>query len=305
MQSYLQTIQFNWPDYGRYRNFGYTESFDLNKDELGVLLNTPLWQAVYKIQWADRQFVDALNHFQSYLDEKRIGLKEITENGVYKYVIYSDRITMFFPILIGSGIHALRSALDTAISVLVEGVSGERPDRVSFPFYETEQQLRSSFQPSTRFCSKCHARHEQKPYQEAIIKNIPELQDLIVESFRPWKAGNYYLWALNKLDNIQKHRSLLIALSNFQVSVDFISENFVNAKGNLWIINPGQEMTIYESNNPIYIANNVGVSANPTLYGEMPLAGDNLFEGLGQMYKETRLVLIKLYEAFKDHKAMS
>lgn len=30
-----------------------------------------------------------------------------------------------------------------------------------------------------------------------------------MEVFQPWENGNYPLWALSKLDNIQKHQMLL------------------------------------------------------------------------------------------------
>ena len=42
-----------------------------------------------------------------------------------------------------------------------------------------------------------------------IKEAAPDLVEIIVDKIRPYEEGNYFLWALGKIDNIDKHRLLI------------------------------------------------------------------------------------------------
>ena len=96
-------------------------------------------------------------------------------------------------IVAGEALHALRSTLDHLIWHLIE-INGSTPkEGVSgFPIYDTLDKYNAEKTRKTDGCGK-------------FVLDI-------IDRARPYKTGNIYLWILNKLDNIDKHR-LLIALA--------------------------------------------------------------------------------------------
>lgn len=274
-------------------------------EALVPLRASPLWQAVFKLDWADDQFVDALNIVQDYISNGGTGVREESDANGHRYVLYAERLPKHVPILIGSGIHALRSSLDAAVSTLIEGVSKKRLDRVGFPFAETEQSLRLSFEPSRSLCGKCGHPHEQKPRQKRILDYVPELKDVLLEDLKPWKEGNFPLWALNKLDNYQKHRSLLLVITATSAAMDYFTPEGVHAFANLWRVHPGQEFVIAESRTMVIARSKPSIEVTPALPEDLPYGGDPLFEVLGTLYRSTHSALITLYEKFKGHEALS
>jgi hypothetical protein len=98
--------------------------------------------------------------------------------------------------MIGDAIHNLRCALDHTVSEIVRMLGGNDAD-VHFPMHETRKEL-------------------EKSIDRGLKKKIgPELCSFIVETIKPYRTGNYPLWALNKLDNLDKHRMILVANYTF------------------------------------------------------------------------------------------
>jgi hypothetical protein len=95
------------------------------------------------------------------------------------------------PLAIGDAIHNLRASLDFLAYELMSA-SGTIDEQMRFPFYKEEDNLRKQVGKS------------------GLLKNCgPDVARLIVDGVKPYKDGNYDLWAMNKLDNIDKHRLIV------------------------------------------------------------------------------------------------
>jgi hypothetical protein len=82
-------------------------------------------------------------------------------------------------------IEGLRSALDHAANATVP-----RGKKAYFPFGDTRRDMKASF-GSDRY------------------KHLPKDIRTLFVKFKPYKAGNSTLWALNKMCNMTKHRKML------------------------------------------------------------------------------------------------
>ena len=248
--------------------------------------------------------MQASDALKEYLEHDKCGVREEYDESGHRFIAFAGRLPKVYPLLIGTGIHSLRSSLDTAISTLVQGVS-RKESRTNFPFHQTEEGLRAEFKSGTTTCGGCKYERVTKPRQKEILQYIPELEELIFEIFKPWEAGNYSLWALNKIDNIQKHRMLILAWTTTSVSFDYNTSEGVFARGCQWILHPGSDAIIAESNKRIIYARPPHVEFAPVFPRGIPFAGEPIFEVLTQFYKTTRSILETLYVRFQDHPAMA
>ena len=110
--------------------------------------------------------------------------------------IPKEPIPETFALIIGDAIHCLRSALD---HVATETVRQARISDafVNFPFAEERKDLESR----TGF----------KRIQEAIPSG--DVLSLFRSQICPYRDGNFDLWAITKLDNIDKHNFILPTVS--------------------------------------------------------------------------------------------
>lgn len=134
------------------------------------------------------------------------------------------------PILtVGDAFHNLSSALDHVASEMTALVKGN-VKRATFPFHESLDNLRDTVSRS--------------PYSDA-VKNY------IVDVAKPYHGGDNDLWALRKLDNVNKHRFLVGTISlneikDFSVQFDGggVVERFsMTTKGNASAIRMGGKVT--------------------------------------------------------------
>ena len=88
---------------------------------------------------------------------------------------------------IGDAIHNLRTALDYVVTRIV----GTGNDRITFPMHEERHNLAKSGQ-----------------FRE-VVKAFPKLEFILLDEIKPYRTGNYALWALGKVDNIDKHKLLI------------------------------------------------------------------------------------------------
>ncbi len=84
-------------------------------------------------------------------------------------------------------VESLRSALDHAACAVVNGPTRKRG--TYFPFVDKKREL-----PAT-IASKC--------------KHVPHEIKSLFATFKPYKSGNPPLWALNKICNTAKHRTIV------------------------------------------------------------------------------------------------
>ncbi|MFT8243287.1 hypothetical protein [Roseomonas sp. BN140053] len=94
------------------------------------------------------------------------------------------------PMCVGDAVHNLRAALDFLMSYVIAGATGD-VTYVHFPLHDTRKNLENAV-------------------QGVPINKAPEkIRNLILNELDPCKTGNYALWALNRLDRIDKHNFIL------------------------------------------------------------------------------------------------
>lgn len=90
----------------------------------------------------------------------------------------------------GDAIHNLRTSLDYIATKIVRDFNGST-EFVTFPFDKLRQNLID--------------RVRKAPIEVA----LPGISDLIIDRIRPYEQGDGLLWALTKLDKIDKHNMLV------------------------------------------------------------------------------------------------
>jgi hypothetical protein len=117
------------------------------------------------------------------------------ETGRYRLIFAVTKpIPDEFALLIGDTVHNLRSALDQLVFAIASQAGG-KPDRIFFPVSDTEEKLKKNLDGSE------------------IKKVAPKLADFFLNEIKPYKDGNYNIWALHQLDVTDKHRLVLPVLA--------------------------------------------------------------------------------------------
>ena len=161
-----------------------------------------LAHASFKVGRADEhiaQLKQLCEHYFSQLEHtSTVFVDEKGVNGL-RVSFPETQMIVGIPLCIGDAVHNLRAALDhTFNEILLRLVPDYKDtDRTSFPFDVTETNLRNKV---SNLVSK-----------EGLPRDVA---DIITEKIKPWKEGHapfsasYALWALSKLDNMDKHKFL-------------------------------------------------------------------------------------------------
>jgi hypothetical protein len=92
--------------------------------------------------------------------------------------------------VLGDCVHCMSSSLDH-IAYELASVYGGRPEKARMPFGDTRDKLELELKRSD-------------------FSHIPpSIANLLLEEVRPYKEGDFNLWALRKLDNVDKHRLVI------------------------------------------------------------------------------------------------
>jgi hypothetical protein len=150
-----------------------------------------------------------------------------TATGAGQIFLQSEPIPPQTALIIGDAIHCLRAALDHAAFDLTKGKA--QKEFISFPFGKSLESLKATIKGGQ------------------IQVAGPAVIDAIIDEIRPYlidedtgEHGNAPLWKLNKLDNIDKHREVLLALSKVHTKIE--SLRFTNPSiivQDVTIITPG------------------------------------------------------------------
>jgi hypothetical protein len=149
---------------------------------------------IMKIERAKRHMEELESVMRVFFGSKpyRFSGKPDTRRRCVEYTVDTAKpVPAEIPLVVGDVIQNLRSALDQVAYQLYlkGGDSHRRASRVSFQIFD-------SF----------------KEYQQEKLKKLPGVRAAAVakiDAIQPYKGGNDVLWALNKLNNIDKHRLLL------------------------------------------------------------------------------------------------
>lgn len=147
-----------------------------------------------KIERAEKHTAEALQFLMGFLDTDPYQLSIKSDPDTREAIIFmsvAKAVPLRLPIIVGDAISNLYSALDYLACELVTA-NGHRPDRTAFPISERV--------PTTA---------KQKARYEAQVSGMTqEVKDLI-ESMEPYRGADNNLWTLHKLNNINKHRTLV------------------------------------------------------------------------------------------------
>jgi hypothetical protein len=153
-------------------------------------------QALAKHDWA-KQHIDKLNHILADFRTKNlrsIGVKDQLGTGdVTYYVKEVLPIPFEIPLIVGDALQSLRCALDYVACGMVVAGGGKVTSNTKFPIVKvaTDWEVRG-------------------------LRMVAGANKLALEALRriqPYEGGNYFLWALYRLNNIDKHRLLLTVCS--------------------------------------------------------------------------------------------
>jgi hypothetical protein len=149
-----------------------------------------------KIQRADKHLEDLDTIFLALQNSYRSRVQRDAKTGgqsiKHESTEAGDAFKDTFAIITGDCIHNLKTALDHAWNAALTRIAPSLIDKYTrFPVRDTLQELEGTL-------------HGKK--MDSIC---PGLHDFIVSHAKPYKAGNFDLWAIHELDIIDKHRLLL------------------------------------------------------------------------------------------------
>lgn len=130
--------------------------------------------------------------------------------GHSKMVLQSEPIPPQTALIVGDAIHCLRAALDHAAYTMTTGKV--KKEFISFPFGKDRASLEGLINGGN------------------ISVAGPAVTKAIVEQIKPYlidentgEQGNPALWAMNKLDNIDKHREILLATAEVETHIESLT----------------------------------------------------------------------------------
>ena len=103
--------------------------------------------------------------------------------------------------MIGDALHNLRSALDILWHDIIRECGGTPSRYTRFPIRETADELEPAFKDMLK-----------KKQIEIVVKNF------LMSDIKPYKAGNYSLWALEDLNVRDKHQLLIPLLKSMYIT---------------------------------------------------------------------------------------
>jgi hypothetical protein len=157
--------------------------------------------AVERVRWAQEDIEELkvlVSHFFSSHPYERVA--EIDSKGIYMLdkIKFTRRLPPRITKLTVSAIENLRAALDHGACAVVPR---QYMTRTSFPFGDT--------------------RREFLDHLESKAKHVPDEIKSVFVRFKAYKRGNPPLWALNKICNTHKHRTIV------QPGIDIRKPEFV------------------------------------------------------------------------------
>lgn len=171
---------------------------------------------------------------QAHQKENPSRLINEVNDGKSKLKIVTEQTPVGFALAVGEILHNMRGALDHLATAIVFAVN-EVPDRrVNFPVHETKEQW---MQMATR----------DKPHQ--LAKAAPDIWKVLEETVQPWKENDLgsSIWTISRLNNIDKHRLLIILpfKANAAVNADGVNSG-IHMRHNLFTFKGWGEWTFFE-----------------------------------------------------------
>jgi len=181
------------------------------------------------------------------------------------------------PLAIGDTIHNLRSALDILICSILTFAGGNIASS-NFPMHETRENLADAL-------------------EKGEIKRVrPDLVGFILDTIKPYKSGNFGIWALNKLDILDKHRLVIPVFAVTRLSGISARDDNNNTYTNLTVtVGPAGNINLIRTGARMHITN-YGQPAIAIMFDKgHPFEGEPVIPTLHKLAKLTT----ELIEAFR------
>jgi hypothetical protein len=175
-------------------------------------------QALAKYDWANKHIgaLDAVLETFRIKCSDIIGIKEepLTGNFIY-YVRYVPAVPEEVSLIAGDILHNFRCALDYVFCGMLLAAGITPSTNAKFPIYGRPEIFEKVLPSKTMGL-------------EEEVRNA-------IRRLRPYKGGNYFLWALHELNNTDKHRLLLtMSLTNPARSLTPREESEIDPAGQFW-----------------------------------------------------------------------
>ena len=152
-------------------------------------------------------------------------------------VVTTNALPEDISLIIGDAANNLRSSLDILISGFIRKAGGNIAVG-SLPIHETRERLTSALQRSE------------------IQKVRPDVADFILNSVKPYKDGNFAIWALSKLDNVNKHRLVIPVVAVTRLSGMSARDDNNNVYDELTVtVDHGRIMNLIKTGARMHITN--------------------------------------------------
>jgi hypothetical protein len=189
---------------------------------------------------------------------------------------------------LGDAVHNLNSVMDFLWSGLARSCDPAVVSKITFPRHETRQNLQS---------------HLANPggNNAAILVAFPQAQRFVLDVVQPYKGGNGAVWGLNKIDNINKHRMLIVATHAIDFDQDIV---LVGSDGGTFIQPRGVAIQTQGFPLTIGLAPPVRVQNSPkatvaVVFGESDhFTGEPVLETLVNLVEATTKVVSQFEKTF-------
>lgn len=155
--------------------------------------------AKFKVEWA-KQHINGVKQLVHTIiaDNPNVVSVENDPQAAFATVRIGPKtfIPVSLPLHLGDAIHALNSVMDFLWSGLARCCDANLASKITFPRDETRKNLEARFNTGR---------------DAAIQKFFPQAKPFVLDVVQPYKRDDTpsYIWRLNKLDNINKHRLLI------------------------------------------------------------------------------------------------
>jgi hypothetical protein len=151
----------------------------------------PFESSFSKIAWAEKRLADFYWEIVEFGRGNPYGEVDEPHPDKPRHVVRKIKLTRDIPEstlnLASELIHGLRSSLDNAVFDIALATGTRDPRSAAFPFAKDISEMANAL-------GRC--------------KNVPPPIQSFLCGLQPYQGGNDFLWALNKLSNIDKHRIL-------------------------------------------------------------------------------------------------
>jgi hypothetical protein len=183
-----------------------------------TLLREAIAVSKFKVEWA-KQHISCIEHIikQIIADNANVVTIDNDSNPARVFIGPKQFLPVHLPLHLGDAVHNLNAVMDYLWTGLARAARCESVARASFPRDEKRQNLTN------------RVNNAREP-DLSIYKSFPKAKPFILDDINPCKRGNNdpsFIWRLNKLDNINKHRFLLTAthLIRFENGLKFVGSD--------------------------------------------------------------------------------